>query len=62
MKNRAISENFMNTLLSGEFKYITETVKVDPSLDMEMRGDSVMVYYRGGRILTGMSLWSQDSA
>lgn len=53
MKNRAISENFMNALLSGEFKHIIEIVKVDPSLDMEMRGDSVMVYYRGGgRILT----------
>lgn len=52
MKTRAISENFMKSLLSGDFKHVTETVKVDPSLDMEMRGDSVMVYYRGGRILT----------
>lgn len=52
MKHRAISNIFLNSLLIGEFKHITETVKVDPSLDMEMRGDSVMVYYRGGRILT----------
>ena len=52
MKHRAISNIFLNSLLIGEFKHITETVKIDPSLDMEMRGDSVMVYYRGGRILT----------
>ena len=27
-------------------------VKTDPSLDVELRGESVIVYYRGGKLLT----------
>lgn len=36
---------------TGKFHVITECVKEDPYLDFEMRGNSVMIYYRGGRVL-----------
>lgn len=53
MKKRCISESLLGMLNNGIYKTVTEIVKVDPYLDMEMRGDDgVMVYYRGGRILT----------
>ena len=52
MQKRSISESFLNSLKTGLFKSIVDIVRVDPSLDLEMRGDSVMVYYRGGKILT----------
>ena len=52
MKTRHIKESFLQDLKTGFFKPIIDIIKVDPSLDLEMRGNSVMVYYRGGRILT----------
>lgn len=52
MKQRHIKETFLNVLKSDSFKPIIDIIRVDPSLDLELRGDSVMVYYRGGRILT----------
>ena len=37
----------------GVYNEITELVKTDPYLDMEMRGSTgVIVYYRGGKLLT----------
>lgn len=54
MKNRSISNKLYNLLdIGGKYHAVTETVKIDPYLDMEMRGeDGVMIYYRGGKILT----------
>ena len=49
---RRISEDFLEVLKTGKFAHITDFVRVDPYLDMEMRGNCVMVYYRGGKILT----------
>lgn len=50
--SRHISGNFLQDLKSGSFKSITDRVRNSPYLDMEMRGNCVMVYYRGGKILT----------
>ena len=54
MKRRSISTNLFEKLNDGgSYHEITKLVKVDPYLDMEMRGDDgVMIYYRGGKILT----------
>lgn len=52
INRRSISEKFLEDLKVGELHPITDLVRVDPYLDMEMRGNCVMVYYRGGRILT----------
>ena len=52
MQKRSISESFLNNLKAGLFKSIVDIVRIDPSLDLEMRGDTVMVYYRGGKTLT----------
>ena len=52
MKTRHISELFLNELKTGYFSPIVDIVKVDPSLDIELRGTDVMIYYRGGKILT----------
>lgn len=42
----------MEQLKTGNLKSITDYVRVDPYLDLELRGDSVMIYYRGGKVLT----------
>ncbi len=54
MKRRSISKTLLDKLNEeGIYHEITELVKIDPYLDMEMRGeDGVMIYYRGGKILT----------
>lgn len=54
MKRRSISTTLLDKLNEeGVYHEITELVKMDPYLDMEMRGeDGVMIYYRGGKILT----------
>lgn len=49
---RSISKSFLKQLKEGQFKDVINLIKVDPYLDLEMRGDSVIVYYRGGKILT----------
>ena len=51
MEKRSISDGLME-ILKKDYLKITEYVKVSPYLDMEMRGNCVMVYYRGGKILT----------
>ena len=50
MKKRQISEKMLNAFLSGELSSLLEAVKKDDSLDLELRGDSVNIYYRGGSI------------
>ena len=53
MKKRSISDKLLEMLKTGIFRPITDIVKVDPYLDMELRGcDGVTIYYRGGKILT----------
>jgi len=53
MGKRSISDSFLKTFKKkGVFHPIVELVKVDPYLDLELRGNSVMIYYRGGKILT----------
>ena len=54
MKRRSISKTLLDKLNEeGIYHEITELVKIDPYLDMEMRGeDGVMIYQRGGKILT----------
>ena len=53
-RRRSISKTLLDKLNEeGIYHEITELVKIDPYLDMEMRGeDGVMIYYRGGKILT----------
>lgn len=48
---RQISPNFLKELKEGTLQLILEYVKNDDTLDMELRGNSVMIYYRGGKIL-----------
>lgn len=52
MKKRSISSSFLEQLKTGSLKSITDYVRVDPYLDLELRGNSVMIYYRGGKVLT----------
>ena len=54
MKRRSISKNLFNMLDGGGvYHEIVTIVKSDPYLDLEMRGeDGIMIYYRGGKILT----------
>ena len=52
MKKRSLSEAFLADFKeNGKFAKVTELAVCDPTLDFEMRGDSVMLYYRGGKIL-----------
>ena len=51
MEKRSISDGLME-ILKKDYLKITEYVRISPYLDMEMRGNCVMVYYRGGKILT----------
>lgn len=48
---RAISETFLNSLLNGELHDLLEIVQNDDTLQLELRGKSVIVYYRGGKLL-----------
>lgn len=54
LNKRQISDTLLKMLdKGGVYNEITELVKTDPYLDMEMRGNTgVIVYYRGGKILT----------
>ena len=54
MKKRSISNELLQRLMKdGVYQEITNIVRTDPYLDLEMRGsDGVMVYYRGGKLLT----------
>lgn len=52
MKARHITESFLCELKQGVFKPIVDFVRVDPSLDLELRGNTVLIYYRGGKILS----------
>lgn len=49
---RAISEDFMYSLQNGELRPILDLIKKDGSLDLEMRGIEIVVYYQGLRLLS----------
>lgn len=49
---RSITSKFLKLLSDGNLHKITDFVRIDPYLDLELRGNCVMVYYRGGKILT----------
>ena len=50
---RHLKDQFLKEFFKGgQFYEIIKMVKTDPSLDVELRGNSVMIYYRGGKLLT----------
>jgi len=49
---REIKETFIEELLKGSLNPILNYIQVDDTLNMELRGDKVTVYYRGGALLT----------
>ena len=48
---RQLTEILFNELKNGQFKTLLEYVKNDDTLDMEFRGNSFELYYRGGQLL-----------
>ena len=48
---RKLSDNFFNCLKSGFLSRITEAVKQDPDLDLEIREGYINVYYKGNSLL-----------
>ena len=48
---RKISENFLSCLKSGFLSSITDKVKTDPDLDLEIRKNYINVYYKGNSLL-----------
>ncbi|MBO5971595.1 MAG: hypothetical protein J6Q07_01115 [Alistipes sp.] len=48
---RAISDIFLNDLLNGSLSEIREIILKDDTLMLDLRGKSIMVYYRGGKLL-----------
>lgn len=49
---RKIKEIFIEELLKGSLHPLLEYVQLDDTLNMELRGNEVTVYYRGGALLT----------
>ena len=49
---RALKQIFVNELKNGKFQPILQAVLDDDTLDLELRGDRVIIYYRGGKLLT----------
>ncbi|MCL2726931.1 MAG: hypothetical protein FWD56_00945, partial [Bacteroidales bacterium] len=50
---RKISNSFLDEFGKGKsLNPILEYVKSDDTLDMELRGEKVIIYYRGGKLLT----------
>ena len=47
---RSISDTMMEALLSGVLAPILDVVKKDSTLDLELRGESINIYYRGGSL------------
>ena len=50
---RQLKDQFLKEFFKGgQFYEIINMVKTDPFLDVELRGDCVIIYYRGGKLLT----------
>ena len=47
---RAISKDFLDDLLTGELKPLLDMVYIDDTLDLELRGKRINIYYRGGSL------------
>lgn len=52
MKDRQISQKMLQALQSGVLHPLLELIHYDQTLDMELRGNSVNIYYRGGSLFT----------
>lgn len=50
MKQRSVSDKMLTAFLQGALSPLLEAVKKDDTLDLELRGDFVNIYYRGGSI------------
>lgn len=50
MRKRQLSSSFLKMLLEGNYRPVLKMIKEDDTIDMEMRGDSVIIYYRGGKL------------
>lgn len=50
MKKRQIDEKMLDAFLHGKLHPLLEAVKKDDTLDLELRGDSVNIYYGGGSL------------
>ena len=50
-KNRSLDNRFINDLKNGMLSDLLERVIKDSTIDLQMRGDSIDIYYRGGVIL-----------
>ena len=50
MKTRRISGKMMKAFLEVELEPILDAVKMDDTLDLELRGTFVNIYYRGGSL------------
>ncbi len=48
---RKLSQNFFNNLKSGFLSSITESVRKDPDLNLEIREGYINVYYKGNSLL-----------
>ncbi|MFA6619419.1 MAG: hypothetical protein WCT23_10175, partial [Candidatus Neomarinimicrobiota bacterium] len=47
-----IKDKFIDELISGTLKPILEYIQLDDTLNLELRGKNVTVYYRGGALFT----------
>ena len=50
MKQRAIEDDFFAELTAGSLKPLLDYVQSDDTLELELRGKSVNIYYRGGSL------------
>ncbi|MCY4306423.1 MAG: hypothetical protein OXC62_16855 [Aestuariivita sp.] len=48
---RAVNDQFLSDLQNGILARVTETVQLDPTLCLELRGTSINIYYRGGNLM-----------
>lgn len=48
---RSLNDNFLSDLKGGCLSELTATVSSDATLDLELRGGYVNVYYRGGKLM-----------
>ena len=49
---RTISDQFMNELTDGKLNHFLTAVQNDDTLMLDLRGQAVTVYYRGGKIFS----------